>query len=86
MRQSAFNGCFDEIRSEEGQRDGHVELPDTAFFSIGNTFGRSRKIGDEFVKFDLTPRRYCSLGRAPAKRPLFPTSVRTPVLPRACGL
>jgi hypothetical protein len=31
-RQTAFHGSFDEIRSEEGKRDRHVDLPNAAPF------------------------------------------------------
>src|ERR1700733_4417923 len=31
-RQTAFHGSFDEIRSEEGERDRHVDLPNAAPF------------------------------------------------------
>jgi hypothetical protein len=30
--QTAFHGSFDEIRSEQGERDGHVDLPNAARF------------------------------------------------------
>jgi hypothetical protein len=31
--QAAFDGCFDKIGREEGQRDGHVDLPHAALLA-----------------------------------------------------
>jgi hypothetical protein len=31
--QAAFNCCLDEIWREEGERDGHIDLPNAAFFA-----------------------------------------------------
>ena len=31
--QAAFYGCFDKIGGEEGERDGHIDLPNAAFLA-----------------------------------------------------
>ena len=31
--QAAFYGSFDEIGGEEGERDGHIDLPNAAFLA-----------------------------------------------------
>jgi hypothetical protein len=33
--QAAFHGCFDKIWSEEGERDGHINLSNAAFLASG---------------------------------------------------
>jgi hypothetical protein len=37
--QATFHRCFDKIGGEEGERDGHVDLPNAAFLA-------SAKLGD----------------------------------------
>jgi hypothetical protein len=31
--QATFYGCFDKIGGEEGERDGHIDLPNAAFLA-----------------------------------------------------
>ena len=31
--QATFHGCFDKIGCEEGERDGHVDLPNAALLA-----------------------------------------------------
>ena len=31
--QATFHRCFDKIRGEEGERDGHIDLPNAAFLA-----------------------------------------------------
>jgi len=37
-RQATFDGRFDQIGCEEGQRDRHIDLADAAFFAGGDLF------------------------------------------------
>ncbi len=38
--QATFYGGFDKIGSEEGKRDGHVNLPDAAFLAVAKLCDR----------------------------------------------
>jgi hypothetical protein len=38
--QATFYGCFDKIGGEEGERDGHIDLPNAAFLSSANLSDR----------------------------------------------
>jgi hypothetical protein len=40
-RQAAFNGGFDKIGREEGERNGHVDLPDAALLARAKFCDRS---------------------------------------------
>ena len=31
--QATFYGCYDKIGCEEGERDGHIDLPNAAFLA-----------------------------------------------------
>jgi hypothetical protein len=37
-RQAAFYGCFDKIGGEEGERDGHIDLPNAAILARAKLF------------------------------------------------
>ena len=39
--QAAFNCCLDKIWREEGERDGHIDLPNAAFFASAKLSDRS---------------------------------------------
>ena len=36
--QAAFYGCFDKIGGEEGERDGHIDLPNAAILARAKVF------------------------------------------------
>jgi len=38
--QATFYGCFDKIGCEEGERDGHVDLPNAAFLAGAEFYDR----------------------------------------------
>jgi hypothetical protein len=45
-RQATFDGCFDQIGCQKGERDRHVDLADAAFLARGNLFDISHGAGD----------------------------------------
>jgi len=42
--QTAFDCCFDEIRCEERERDGHIDLSYAAFLACGDLLDVSGRI------------------------------------------
>src|SRR6516164_4631858 len=49
-RQATFDGRFDQIGCEEGQRDRHIDLADAAFFARGDLFDISHGARDDFIE------------------------------------
>ena len=49
-RQATFDGHFDQIGCEEGQRDRHIDLADAAFFARGDLFDISHGARDDFIE------------------------------------
>ena len=49
-RQTAFHGGFDEIRSEEGERDRHVDLPNAALLADTDFLDCSHSAGHHIVE------------------------------------
>ena len=56
---SPINGCFDQARRKEGERDRHVDPPHTASFAICDAFGIRSRVGDEFTEPSAPPRNRC---------------------------
>jgi hypothetical protein len=54
--EATFYGRFDKIGGEEGERDGHVDLPDAAFLAIAELCDRSHPTGDHIIQ-PATPSR-----------------------------
>src|ERR1700692_496410 len=48
--QATFYGCFDEIRGEEGERDGHVDLPDAALLASAKLSDRRHSTRDDIIQ------------------------------------
>src|ERR1700681_1112449 len=48
--QAAFYGCFDKIGREEGQRDGHIDLPNAALLAQAKLCDRSYPTRDHIIE------------------------------------
>ena len=73
-RQAAFYCCFDEIRCEEGERDGHVDLPNAALLSGAKLCDRGYSTRDHIIEPPTTSRD-CADQACPALELLRPDVV-----------
>jgi choline dehydrogenase-like flavoprotein len=48
--QAAFHSCFDEIGREEGQRDGHTDLPNAAVLASAKIYDRGDPTRDYIIE------------------------------------
>jgi hypothetical protein len=48
--QAAFDGCFDKIWCEEGERDGHIDLTNTALFAHAKFGDVGYSTGDHIIQ------------------------------------
>ena len=94
MWEAAFDGCLDEIRRKEGERDRHVHFPHGAALARGNALGVGRGIGREFIEPATRPSNRRDQGRAVLRsnwagilmwRPLLETRIRGVALTVSCS-
>ena len=48
--QAAFYGCFDKIGREEGERDGHVDLPNATLLAHAKLYDRGYPTRDHIIE------------------------------------
>src|SRR5271167_3923346 len=54
--QATFHGCLDKIRGEEGERDGHIDLPNAALLAGAKFCDRGYSTRDHLVEPSTTSR------------------------------
>src|ERR1700686_3968406 len=54
--QAAFHGCFDKIGSEEGERDGHIDLSNAAFLASAKLRDCGQPTRDNIIEPPTTSR------------------------------
>ena len=52
---AAVHGCFDKIWSEEGERDGHIDVSSAAFLASAKRCDRGHPTRDNIVQPSTAP-------------------------------